>query len=260
MEIRRGMHLRLQPFEEPAEVLHLEPQGDRLLLVLRFVPSGRAESLVLSQEELASRIEILPAPLQDFLGRALRSREPFLLYLDALRFSLAYAFDPHYAVSVTQVDLLPHQVDAVYRHILPLPKVRFLLADDPGLGKTIMAGLVVKELKARGLLRNLLLLVPSHLIEQWRREFREWFREDLTPLPRDPYFSEDFFERNPAIIASIDFAKQERYLQLLTKRSWDLVIVDEAHKFSVSRSGAKEKKTRRFVLGESLASRTTHYL
>jgi superfamily II DNA or RNA helicase len=154
----------------------------------------------------------------------------------------------------------PHQVEAVYQHLLPLPKVRFLLADDPGLGKTIMAGLVVKELKARGLLRNFLLIVPAHLIEQWRREFREWFREDLTPLPRDPYFSEDFFERNPAIMASMDFAKQERYLQLLAKRTWDLVIVDEAHKLSVSRSGAKEKKTRRFVLGESLAGKTTHYL
>jgi superfamily II DNA or RNA helicase len=258
--IHRGARLRLRPFEEPAEVLHFEPQGERLLLVLRFIPSGKAESLVLSQEELASRIELLPAPLQDFLARALKSREPFLLYLDALRFSLAYAFDPHHAVSVTQVDLLPHQVEAVYQHLLPLPKVRFLLADDPGLGKTIMAGLVVKELKARGLLRNFLLIVPAHLIEQWRREFREWFREDLTPLPRDPYFSEDFFERNPAIIASMDFAKQERYLQLLAKRTWDLVIVDEAHKLSVSRSGAKEKKTRRFVLGESLAGKTTHYL
>lgn len=259
-EIKRGTLLRLRPFEEPAEVLYVEPRGNRLLLVLRFATSGRAESLVLTQGELASRVEILPAPLQHFLNRALRVREPFLLYLDSLRFSLAYAFDPHYAVSVTQVDLLPHQVEAVYNHILPLPKVRFLLADDPGLGKTIMAGLVVKELKARGLLRNLLLIVPAHLIEQWRREFREWFREDLTPLPRDPYFSDDFFERNPAIIVSMDFAKQDRYLKLLTKRTWDLVIVDEAHKFSVSRSGAKEKKTRRFVLGEALSSCTIHYL
>ncbi|MGY4707427.1 helicase-related protein [Candidatus Bipolaricaulota sp. J31] len=241
-------------------MLHAEPRADGVLLVVRFLGSGRAESVILSREELRTRIEVLPAPLQDFPKRALKVREPFVLYLESIRFSLAYAFDPHYAVSVTQVDLLPHQVHAIYKHILPLPKVRFLLADDPGLGKTIMAGLVVKELKARGLLRNLLLIVPAHLIEQWRREFKEWFREDLTPLPRDPYFSEAFFERNPFIIASMDTAKQERYLKLLASREWDLVIVDEAHKFSVSRTGAKEKKTRRFVLGETLASRTTHYL
>jgi hypothetical protein len=92
---------------------------------------------------------------------------------------LAYAFDPHYAVSVTQVDLLPHQVDAVYRHILPWPRIRFLLADDPGLGKTIMAGLVLKELKARGVLRRTLLVVPAHLQDQWQREMADWFREDF---------------------------------------------------------------------------------
>ena len=254
------MRIRLKPFEEPAEVLHLEPQGDRLLLVLRFPESGRAESLILSHEELADRLEVLPEPFEDFTERALKTRDPFVLYLESIRFSLAYAFDPHYAVSVTQVDLLPHQVEAVYKHILPLPKIRFLLADDPGLGKTIMAGLVVKELKARGLLKNLLLVVPAHLIEQWRREFREWFREDLTPIPRDLYLSDAFFDRNPFVIVSMDTAKQERYLKLLANRRWDLVIVDEAHKFSVSRSGAKEKKTRRFVLGETLSTRTTHYL
>ena len=254
------MRIRLKPFEEPAEVLHLEPQGDRLLLVLRFPESGRADSLILSREELADRLEILPEPFEDFTERALKTRDPSVLYLESIRFSLAYAFDPHYAVSVTQVDLLPHQVEAVYKHILPLPKIRFLLADDPGLGKTIMAGLVVKELKARGLLKSLLLVVPAHLIEQWRREFREWFREDLTPIPRDLYLSDAFFDRNPFVIVSMDTAKQERYLKLLANRRWDLVIVDEAHKFSVSRSGTKEKKTRRFVLGETLATRTTHYL
>ena len=169
--LKRGIRIRLKPFEETAEVLHFEPQGDGALLVLRFLGSGRAESLILSREELHTRIEVFPAPLQDFPRRALKIREPSLLYLDSIRFSLAYAFDPHYAVSVTQVDLLPHQVQAVYKHILPLPKVRFLLADDPGLGKTIMAVLVVKELTARGLLRNLLLIVPAHPIEQWRREF-----------------------------------------------------------------------------------------
>ena len=135
VEIKRGTRLRLRPFEEPAEVLHLEPQGDRLLLVLRFITSGRAESLVLTKEELVSRAEILPAPLQRFLDRALKVREPFLLYLDSLRFSLAYAFDPHYAVSVTQVDLLPHQVEAVYKRILPLPKVRFPFGGRSRFGK-----------------------------------------------------------------------------------------------------------------------------
>jgi len=187
----------------------------------------------------------------------------FLLYAEALRIRLAYTFDPHYAVSVTQVDLLPHQVDAVYKHILPLPKVRFLLADDPGLGKTIMAGLLLKELKARGAVKRVLIVVPAHLQDQWRREMRDWFREDFTLLDRglaEQLRSDDFLERNPQIITSLDFAKREPYPQLLSRRHWDLVIFDEAHKLSAAKWGRGEKRTQRYELGVVLAHAATHLL
>jgi len=176
---------------------------------------------------------------------------------------LAYAFDPHYAISVTQVDLLPHQVDAVYRHILPMPRIRFLLADDPGLGKTIMAGLVMKELKVRGLVKRTLLIVPAHLQDQWQREMMDWFREDFVILRREllnNLYAADFFERNPQVLVSMDFARQEDVRELLARQRWDLVIVDEAHKLSATRYGQKVYKTKRYQLGEAIAPKTTHLL
>lgn len=105
--------------------------------------TGQAKTLILTPEELKERIQVLPSLRESFEpGEELLPREQCLAFTDALRMKLAYSFDPYYAVSVAQVDLLPHQVEAVYKHILPQPCVRFLLADDPGLGKTIMAGLV----------------------------------------------------------------------------------------------------------------------
>jgi superfamily II DNA or RNA helicase len=195
--------------------------------------------------------------------KALRCREPFLLFVDALRMRLAHAFDPHYAVSVTQVDLLPHQVDAVYHHILPMPRIRFLLADDPGLGKTITAGLVLKELKARGVVQRTLLVVPAHLQDQWQREMNDWFRESFVPLRRDllqGLYSTDFFQRNPQLIVSMDLARSEDVRELLARHRWDFIVVDEAHKLSATRYGQKIFKTKRYQLGEALAPQARHLL
>lgn len=157
-------------------LLLLEERGSPVVRLMNnleviFTETGRAQTFLLKPEELASRLRhVLPLAEAFRSNQGLLSRDVFLLSLEAFRLRLAYLFDPHYAVSVTQVDLLPHQIDAVYRHILPLPQIRFLLADDPGLGKTIMAGLVLKELKARGLVKQCLIVVPAHLQNQWRRE------------------------------------------------------------------------------------------
>ncbi len=262
MSLRVGDRIRIEPFPEEAEVFSLEEEGTQVVLGVIFYPSKRAERLVLSREELARRVRQLPALWEDFASGTI-PRDVFLLFTEALRMHLAHAFDPHYAVSVTQVDLLPHQVDAVYRHILPLPRVRFLLADDPGLGKTIMAGLVLKELKARGVVHRTLLVVPAHLQDQWQREMSDWFREDFVPLRRDllqNLYSADFFDRNPQVLVSLDFARREDVRELLARQSWDLVIVDEAHKLSATRYGQKVYKTKRYQLGEALAPRATHLL
>ncbi|GIV82834.1 MAG: helicase [Anaerolineae bacterium] len=262
MEIRTGDLVRIAPFEDPAEVFDVEHTGAHVVLGVIFQTTRRAERFVFALEEFNRRVMRLPSPTEEWSTQAL-PREPFILFVEALRMRLAHAFDPHYAVSVTQVDLLPHQVDAVYRHILPLPRIRFLLADDPGLGKTIMAGLVLKELKARGLVRRTLLVVPAHLQDQWKREMLDWFREDFVPVRREllqSLYSADFFERNPQVLVSLDFARRAEVRELLARQSWDFVIVDEAHKLSATRYGQKISRTQRYQLGEALAPKATHLL
>ncbi|MCS7225149.1 MAG: helicase-related protein [Armatimonadetes bacterium] len=262
---QRPRHARvlIKPFPEPAEVFfHEETAGGQIRLTVVFSDTQKVKRFVFTQQEFAERVQFLPSPWDDFCDNSL-PRQSFILFADALRMHLAYTFDPHYAVSVTQVDLLPHQVDAVYHHILPQPRVRFLLADDPGLGKTIMAGLVLKELKARGLVKNVLIIVPAHLQDQWKREMADWFRENFVTLHRsllNSLYQDDFFTRNPQVLVSLDFARQEDVRQVLSQRRWDLVIVDEAHKFSATRYGQKVYKTKRYQLGEAIAPQSNHLL
>lgn len=261
--IQVGDWVRIDPYPEKAEVFEVRQQGGHVVLGVIFLVSQKAQRMVFTPEELAQRVQRLPKLGERFEQDSLRTREPFVLFLEALRMRLAYTFDPHYAVSVTQVDLLPHQVDAVYGHILPLPRIRFLLADDPGLGKTIMAGLVLKELKVRGAVRRTLLVVPAHLQDQWQREMRDWFREDFVPLRREllqNLYATDFFERHVQVLVSLDFARQADVRELLARQSWDLLIVDEAHKLSATRYGQRIFKTQRYQLGEALAPRATHLL
>ena len=258
-----GDRVRLLPEGKIARVFRVEQHSRRIAFGLVMESTDRVVTVLLSPDEVASRLEVLPSLPQAFSRLGWLNRDPFVLFAEALRMRLAYTFDPHYAVSVTQVDLLPHQVEAVYRYIVPQPRIRFLLADDPGLGKTIEAGLVLKELKARGAVRTVLIVAPAHLQDQWRREMWEWFREDFTVLDRgvlQGIFAEDFFLRNPQIITSMDFAKQEKVREVLGRRNWDLVIVDEAHKFSATQFGRKIRKTRRYQLGEALAPKAHHLL
>ena len=94
----------------------------------------------------------------------------FRLGIEGMRLGLAYEYDPYFALSIARVDPLPHQLEAVYDYFLKLPRIRFLLADDPGAGKTIMAGLLIKELKIRGLVKRTLIVTPANLSFQWQRE------------------------------------------------------------------------------------------
>ncbi|MEZ8217345.1 protein of unknown function (DUF3883) [Candidatus Fervidibacteria bacterium JGI MDM2 SSWTFF-3-K9] len=262
VSLNPGDRIRIAPLDEEAEVFEVRQVGNQVILGVIFYPSQKAQRLVLSLDELPQRVQKLPTLWESFRESALM-RDAFLLFVEALRMRLAYTFDPHYAVSVTQVDLLPHQVDAVYRHILPMPRIRFLLADDPGLGKTIMAGLVMKELKVRGLVKRTLLIVPAHLQDQWQREMMDWFREDFVVLRREllsNLYAADFFERNSQVLVSLDFARKEDVRELLARQRWDLVIVDEAHKLSATRYGQKVHKTKRYQLGEAIAPKTTHLL
>lgn len=187
----------------------------------------------------------------------------FRLAVDAQRIRLAYEYDPHFAISVSQIDPLPHQLEAVYDYILPRSRIRFMLADDPGAGKTIMAGLTLKELKLRGVVDRTLIVVPAKLIAQWQRELFDKFSESFVEVNRNllrAFPGRNVWETNSQCITSIDFAKQEDVMNTLRDVRWDLVIVDEAHKMAAYQYGKKTKKTDRYQLGELLSERTDGFL
>ena len=139
------------------------------------------------------------------------------------------------AVSVSQVDPLPHQMEAVYHHALQMPRLRFLIADDAGAGKTIMAGLILKEMQQRGLGRARTRGAPGHLKYQWQREMSERFNTPFRLVDRQVvrvHWGENVWQEIPRAIASIDFLKQDDIKATLQSSRWDLIIVDEAHKMS----------------------------
>ena len=166
-------------------------------------------------------------------------------------------------MNTSKVDPLPHQIEAVYGYVLKLPRIRFLIADDPGAGKTIMAGLIIKELKLRKIAKRFLLVVPGHLREQWLRELKDRFEESFTFVDRnymDAHYAENVWEKENQIITSIDFAKRTEILPAISSALFDFILVDEAHKMSAYRYGEKISKTDRYMLGEVLSKATEHFL
>ena len=187
-------------------------------------------------------------------GRLLR------LGIQAYSLGIAFEFDPYFGLSVSRVDPLPHQLEAIYDNMLKLPRVRFLLADDAGAGKTIMAGLLLRELKLRGLVERTLVVCPANLTFQWQRELKEKFDEQFLVMRgfelRVQYGVNQWLEQSQ-IITSLDLAKREDILPSLRQAKWDLVIVDEAHRMSAA---AEDKKSMRYRLGELLRDTTDHYV
>jgi SNF2 family DNA or RNA helicase len=155
------------------------------------------------------------------------------------------------------------QIEAVYGYILKLPRIRFLIADDPGAGKTIMAGLIIKELKLRGIINRILIVVPGHLKDQWRRGLKEKFQETFIVIDRNmmnSFYGENPWQRENQVITSLDFAKQEEILPSISSTHWDLVIVDEAHKMSAYKYSDRLSKTERYRSGEVLSKNSEHLL
>lgn len=192
--------------------------------------------------------------------------ESLFLFIESHRIRNAFQFDPLYAVNVSQVDPLPHQIEAVYHYIIQNQSIRFLLADDPGAGKTIMSGLLLKELKYRGLVDRTLIVVPGHLKDQWIREMKERFQEHFEMANRETmnaaWGKNIFDEKNGKnqVVVSMDFAKQDDVMFALKDTRWDLCIVDEAHKLSAYKYGDKINKTQRYTFGELLSTLTNYLL
>jgi SNF2 family DNA or RNA helicase len=190
--------------------------------------------------------------------------ELFRLVSEAYRINLAYLFDPLLAVHTALVEPLPHQILAVYESMLPRQPLRFLLADDPGAGKTIMAGLLIKELMVRGDLKRCLVVSPGSLVEQWQDELAEKFQipfEILTNDKIESAHSGNWLKENNLVIARLDKLSRDEDLQArLLQTEWDLVVVDEAHKMSASHFGGEIKETKRYKLGKMLGGLTRHLL
>ncbi|BAD59296.1 helicase-related protein [Nocardia farcinica] len=188
----------------------------------------------------------------------------FKLAAEAQRIQLAGLYDPMLAVATSDVQPLPHQIRAVYGELLPRTPLRFLLADDPGAGKTIMAGLYIKELILRGDVQRCLIVAPGALVEQWQDELAFKFGltfDLLTNQLIDANVNQNVFEKHELLIARMDqLARNEPLRALLGEREWDLVIVDEAHRMGAHYFGGKLEKTKRFQLGEALGNLTRHLL
>ncbi|MCA9221586.1 MAG: DEAD/DEAH box helicase, partial [Planctomycetales bacterium] len=215
---------------EPIEVLRTVPMGSSLKLIGRGRKTGMTHDSVLTLSQL-EQLEI-SADREPFDGDA----RLFRLGIEAHRLGLAYEYDPFFSLSIARVDPLPHQLEAVYSYFLRLPRIRFLLADDPGAGKTIMAGLLLKELKARGLVKRVLIVCPANLTFQWQREMADKFRERFEVIRgevlRANYGQNPWQERDQAVTSVSWVSLIEDARESLLRSRWDLVIVDEAHKMS----------------------------
>lgn len=242
-------------FPEPVQIITTIPLGESVKLIGKGLQTGQVYEPILSSEQLAM-LESSPDKEQ-FDG----DPERFRLGVEALRLGLAYEYDPYFSLSIARVDPLPHQLEAVYEYFLKLPRIRFLLADDPGAGKTIMAGLLLKELKIRGLIKRTLIVTPANLSFQWQREMKDKFRENFEVIRADVlranYGSNPWQEKNQVITSVSWVSVIEDAKESLLRSHWDLIIVDEAHKMSAYSS---DKKTLAYQLGEALSGMTDHYL
>ena len=235
--------------------------SDALTLTYRTQAGKVAEEILYRSDE--SRLEVVQEGRPwSFDGDGAR----FRLVSEALRIHLAHLFDPVLAVHTSLVDPLPHQITAVYEQMLPRQPLRFLLADDPGAGKTIMAGLLIKELVARGDLQRCLIVCPGSLAEQWQDELYRRFNlgfEILTGDKVEASKTGNWFLENHLVIARLDKLSRNEDLQLKLQAPdcrWDLVVCDEAHKMSATTFGGEIKYTKRYQLGRLLSGLTRHFL
>lgn len=242
-------------FNEPMRVETLRDDGDGAVSVgLVGTKSERFRSVRLTRTEIEALTILETTASYDGDGKLVR------LGLQAYSLGIAYEFDPYFALSISRVDPLPHQLEAIYDYLLKLARVRFLLADDAGAGKTIMAGLLIRELKLRGLTERILVVCPANLAFQWQRELKEKFDEKFVIMKgadiRDQFGMNQWMEQN-RVITSLDLAKRPDILAGLRQVHWDLAIVDEAHRMSWT---PPARKTARYALGELLRDSTDHML
>ena len=223
--------------------------------------SGRIGSEIIGRDKEATLEIVQQGRAWAFDGDGAK----FRLVSEAHRIHLAHLFDPVLAVHTSTVQPLPHQITAVYESMLPRQPLRFLLADDPGAGKTIMAGLLIKELIARGDLRRCLVVTPGSLSEQWQDELLKKFNLSFEICTNDNLEAagSNWFVANNLVIARLDKLSRDEHVQeklIHPDCQWDLIIFDEAHKLAATFSGNEVKYTKRYQLAVKLGATTRHLL
>jgi len=253
-ELTEGVVVEGPMLPEPVEVIATEPLGASVKLIGQGLRTGSVHEPVLDGAALAQLVVTPQEP--PFDGEPGR----FRLGLEALRLGLAYEYDPYFSLSIARIDPLPHQLEAVYDYFLEAPRIRFLLADDPGAGKTIMAGLLLKELKIRGLVERVLVVSPANLTFQWQREMKDKFGERFTVVKGDVLrsgYGQNPWEDHSQVITSVSWiSRVDDAKESLLKSQWHLVIVDEAHKMSPTFA---DKPTLAFTMGRELRRGAVFY-
>lgn len=258
-QLRRGIIVRGVLPHRPVTVVEVTWHGHDVISLIYRDEAGEVQQCLLyrhQEPQLSLVTEGQPWSFEAD-GQLLR------LVSEAQRIRLAHLFDPYLAIHTSRVEPLPHQITAVYGHMVPRQPLRFLLADDPGAGKTIMAGLLIKELLIRGDLRRCLIVCPGSLVDQWQEELHDRFalRFEFLDWRYDDSVNQQPFQRQNLVIARLDrLARNEDLLQHLRQTDWDLIVCDEAHKMSASFFGGEIKYTKRYRLGQLLAQLSRHFL
>jgi len=246
--------------QQPVTVIDIRWHGSNAIELFYKRTDGQTGSQLLFRDD-ERRIEVVA----DRRTRSFRANgDLFRLVAEAYRIRLAHLFDPVLAVHTSLIEPLPHQITAVYGEMLTRQPLRFLLADDPGAGKTIMAGLLIKELVVRGDVHRCLICVPGNLAIQWQDEMWLKFHMHFDILTRDmveaSVTGNPFQEKDNLIIRLDQVARSEDLQNKLGHTDWDLVVIDEAHKMSASFFGGELKITKRYHLGELLSGIARHFL
>ena len=258
-ELASGLRVTGVVANETVQVIFAQRHGADAVEVTYKTPSGELGQRVLFRRDEPS-ISVSTSGSRPFDA----APTEFKMVAEAQRIKLAGLYDPMLAAATSDVQPLPHQISAVYGELLPRTPLRFLLADDPGAGKTIMAGLFMKELILRDDVERCLIVVPGGLVEQWQDELFFKFGltfEILTTQVAEASVNLNAFENHNLLIARMDqLARNEDLQRQLRDSSWDLVVVDEAHRMAAHYFGNKLEKTKRFLLGELLGDITRHLL
>jgi SNF2 family DNA or RNA helicase len=244
----------------PITVIDVKWHGDSVIELTYKDTSGKVENELIYRDREPTLEILQPGVVWGFNADAKLMR----LVSEAFRIHLGYLFDPHLAVHTSLLDPLPHQITAVYENMLSRQPLRYLLADDPGAGKTIMAGLFMKELLVRGDMDRCLIVCPGNLAEQWQDELFNRFQLPFDILTNDRLESAhtgNAFTEMSFVIARLDkLSRNEDVQAKLQQTDWDLIVCDEAHKMSASFFSGEIKETKRYKLGKILSGLTRHFL